>query len=442
MRSDNVTSQVALTTGVNLALLALGVASGILVARLLGTTGRGELAAIQLWPTFLATVAMFGLPEALGYYSASDAVNRGRYLSTATLMAVFSSLIFMVGGYFAIPILLQVQSADTIRASQAYLLLLPLMALGGIPPHAMRGSGQLGIWNLLRLFPTLGWLAVIGIAALAHHAHPTVITGGYLAALAVLCLPANLIVYRQVARPYTLDRSLGAKLARYGFPSMLSSVPQLFNLRLDQMIMASLMSSHLLGLYVVAVAWSSGITPLMTSLGFVLFPRIASQSDAAAGVEVLAQASRLCVILGGILCLIGIPITPMVFPLLFGRQYVEAIPSATILIVGAAILGFNYLLQEGLRGLGYPSAVLWAELGGLGVTAIALVLLLQPLGIVGAAFASLLGYASITMLLLALLRKHTGTSLKHLVRPTRAEFRIIQEKMKVVLTKLTPAHVS
>ena len=44
--------------------------TGALAARLLGPDGRGQLAAIQMWPNFLAAIANLGLPEALVYFSA------------------------------------------------------------------------------------------------------------------------------------------------------------------------------------------------------------------------------------------------------------------------------------------------------------------------------------------------------------------------------------
>src|SRR5713101_4590346 len=63
-------SRILLTAGTNGLSAVLGITTGMLAARLLGPQGRGELAAIQTWPSFIATLAMLGLPEALVYYSA------------------------------------------------------------------------------------------------------------------------------------------------------------------------------------------------------------------------------------------------------------------------------------------------------------------------------------------------------------------------------------
>jgi len=57
-----------LTTGV---LQLANLASGLLAARLLLPEGRGELAIAILWPTTLAYLLLFGLSDAVLYYSAN-----------------------------------------------------------------------------------------------------------------------------------------------------------------------------------------------------------------------------------------------------------------------------------------------------------------------------------------------------------------------------------
>lgn len=70
--------QVGLTMATNLIIAALGIVMGILSARLLGPQGRGELATIQLWPTFIAAFGMLGMPEAVLYFASRAPERAGR----------------------------------------------------------------------------------------------------------------------------------------------------------------------------------------------------------------------------------------------------------------------------------------------------------------------------------------------------------------------------
>src|ERR1035437_970550 len=50
-------------------LLALGALTGTAAARLLGPQGRGELAAIILWPSMLVTMVSMGMNQAIVFHT-------------------------------------------------------------------------------------------------------------------------------------------------------------------------------------------------------------------------------------------------------------------------------------------------------------------------------------------------------------------------------------
>jgi O-antigen/teichoic acid export membrane protein len=133
----------------------LGLVSGVLAARLLGPRGEGELAAIQTWPSFMATVAMLGIPSALAYYSAREPTVAGRWLSTAIVLGFAGCVPFAIVGYFVMPWLLSSQTTAIIAGARAYLWLFPILALVGMLVHPLRGRNDLVAWNLLRPLPTV-----------------------------------------------------------------------------------------------------------------------------------------------------------------------------------------------------------------------------------------------------------------------------------------------
>ncbi len=420
-------AHVVLTSGTNILLMLLGVLTGVLVARLLGPDGRGQLAAIQLWAGFFALIAMLGLPEALAYYAAKGPDQAGHYLVSTVVLSLITSFVFVLIGYWLMPVVLSAQSPQIISAARWYLLLLPLTALGGVPYHALRGRSDFLVWNSLRLLPGLGWLVVIGVAWLLDKRDAQFLAHGYLIALAGLFLPIALIVSKRIGGPYVVKFYTWRKLLRYGIPSVLGSVPQMFNLRLDQMLMAVFLPTKLLGLYVVAVSWSGIVAPLVNALGVALLPRIAGQANVTERTRVFAQGSRLAVLVAASTALAATVLTPVVIPLFFGNDFIDAIPAGIALVWAGGILGVNGVLEEGLRGLGVPRALLMAELGGLVMTVVALLVLLPPWNIMGAAIASIIGYGTVMLLLIFQARRITGCSVLDLLCPTRVEIiRIFQ----------------
>jgi len=215
----------------------------------------------------------------------------------------------------------------------------------------------------------------------------------------------------------------------------------MLNLRLDQMLMAALLPVHTLGLYVVAVTWSNAVSPLPNALANVLFPQTASKSDPEDRRQVFAIGSRLAVLSAVSIALVVVALTPWVLPLLFGTAFAAAVGPAIVLVGAAAIDAVNGVLEEGLRGLGRPALVLWAELCGLAVTGVSLLLLLGPMGIMGAALASVLGYGAVLVSLIVASRALTRCSPSVLLRPGWAEIDRIRLSGRRLREQLFPKPV-
>jgi O-antigen/teichoic acid export membrane protein len=428
-------NQVLLTTGANIALAALGVVTGVISARLLGVQGRGELAAIQLWPSFLAGIALLGVPEALTYFTARDMSHAGRHLASAVSLALLISIPFTIVGYWLMPIFLQAQSDGIVNVARVYLIFLPLSALIAVPYQSLRGLGDFVVWNAMRLLPGLTWLGLLLICSMTHLANAQTLAVGYLCTYAFLFIPVGLTIVRRVPRPYKVDPGSWIPMMRYGVPSALSSIPYALNLRMDQMLMLGFLPSNTLGLYVVAVTWSGAVSPLLNAIGSVIFPRIASSHLAEQRVNLMAQGTRMTVLLAGMLTFCVLIVTPVALPFLFGVDFAVVVPTALVLVIAGGVAGINTVLEESLRGLGHPKAVLLAELIGLVATISLLVLLLRPLGTMGAALASMLAYSGVTVVLLREIQKTTGCSWQYILRPGRQEVESLYRQARLVVTR-------
>src|SRR5262245_2797465 len=97
------------TAAANAALAVIGLLTGLLTARLLGAEGRGQLAAVQAWPLFLATLGSFGLPEAIAYFVARSPSQARAALATGLLLALPFVLIAVVSGLWLVPAMLRGQ---------------------------------------------------------------------------------------------------------------------------------------------------------------------------------------------------------------------------------------------------------------------------------------------------------------------------------------------
>ncbi len=418
-------SHVLLATATSLLMGALGFLSGPLAARLLGPTGRGELAAIQAWPLLLTTLAALGLHEALIYFSARTPDRSASYLTSATLIALVASIPAVAAGYLLMPLLLHAQTPATITTARWYLVVVPLASLIAMPMGALRGRRDLVTWNALRLATPVGWLLLLLAAWWTGHRTAGWLAAAFLGLSAALACLAWSVAWGRIRGARQADRDDWPALLRYGVPTMASQTPMLLNMRFDQMLMAAFLAPGMLGLYAVAVAWSAAIGPVLSGVGSVVFPVVASHREAADRLSVLARGTRLAVVLA-VACGVVLGLfAPVAIPALFGSAFEPAVPAALVLVLAAVVAEIAGVLREGARGLGATGAVLKSELCGLFVGLGTLALLIGPLGILGAALASLIGYSAGAAWLARAVRQETGCSTAVLLRPRMADVRSV-----------------
>lgn len=423
------------TLGANLVLAGLAAVSGVALARLLGPTVRGEVAAIQLWGTFVGALASLGVQEAVVYFTARRRSDAGRYLASGMVLNALTPIPFVVAGWFLIPVVLAAQRAEVHDLARLFLLAIPLYNWTGYPGASLRALGSFSVWNLLRVLPSLGWVVVIVAAWWAGTLTPRVLTVGYLAMLAVVLVVAVVLAARVVPGPYAVDVGTWSPMLRFGVPGMLSTVPQTLNVRLDQMLLAAVVGAEDLGLYVAAVAWAGVLAPVLSALGPVLFPRLASEADEHTRVTLFWRAVRGSVVVAAALVAVVSALTPIAVRLLFGEAFVDAVPAAMVLVVASAVLSLNLVVADGWRGLGRPVEVLIGEAAGLVATVLALAVLLPALGIVGAAVASLVGYGlTMVVMLVRVGRRYPGAGIANAV-PGPADLREVWRSARAALSR-------
>ena len=362
---------------------------------------------MQSWALVFGTIAGLGMSEAVVYFGSRNPHLTTSYLTTALIPVGISVCLTAGMGWGLMPLLLHAQTQQVIN--DARILLLMMMPVFGmfVVYESLRAYGAWRSWNYLRILPHLFWLCVLLVAiSKASWANPSFLAKIYPVIFLFQIVPAIFIVWRHHARsPIKLSLQHIRPLISYGAPVMATALPQTLNLRLDQLMMSSILPAQSLGLYVAAVSWSTASSFIFLALSQVLFPHISSLANR----EHQLQFIKRSVVLGSLLALLltglMLLITPAMVILFFGEKYRPAVPVALILAIACTFLNINQILSGVLRGLGYPKGVLFSEIVGLFITVGLLCLLLPKYQIVGAGMASLIAYAGVTLVLFSYVRK-------------------------------------
>ena len=406
-----VARSIAETACTNVVLGALGVATGVIAARWLGPEGRGELAAIQMWPTTLAWLAMMGLPHAVIYFSAQHPGESKRYLVTALVTGSAVMPIFAVAGYYLMPLLVSAQPDRVVQGARVYLLVLPVSLLFAVPHHVLRGVQHYRLWNVLRVVPALLWVAVVVGAAALQITDPVVMTTTYIVLFAVIGVVAFWTVWKWTVGPSSPTASAFFSLMKFGLPAAFSTLPQVFSVRLDQMVVAALLPPRQLGLYAAAVAWTGGTAMMSTALAVIVSTQIAANASEDEKRYLFNRGVNAAVWVITVPVVVLSAIAPFGVNVVFGREFAEAAAPAMILVVASGMNAFNVVLEELLRGFGKPGATFWAESTAAGVSLTLLLYLLPHGGLVAASVASLVGSFAATSVLVIYGRRNADLNI-------------------------------
>jgi O-antigen/teichoic acid export membrane protein len=384
-----------LSLGASLAIQGTNVLTGILLARTLGPEGRGELTAALLWPMMLAGVGSLSLMDATTYRAAKSAPV-GTLAGSALVLCAIQSIPLIAIGALVIPLALSSYDAEPRLAALLYLAYIPLNLVTLAFLGVLNGLHRFRRFHLLRLLVIVS--TACGLVALWAADELTVLTAVlvYIAAETTTATAVVVSVLRAKEEPLAFSRPLASELVRFGLRSHLGNMSSFLSERVDQLFVSVVLGPAKLGLYVIAVTLTSLSSFIGSSVALVALPTLAGYPEAARRAAARAYVA-VTVILSALLTIPLLLFTPQVIELAFGEEFLGATDAARVLLVAAVVLATNRVFGAILRAVNRPLAAGGGDVLALIVTAAGLAILLPAFGILGAAIASLLAYATGTV---------------------------------------------
>ena len=371
-------------TGANVVSLLAAVIAGPITARALGVEGRGELAAILAVLTLAPWVLDLGIGQWLARERARGA-SRAEVLGAALPLVLGGSLLGVVLAYPISELLGQGRSVVT-----TFILVGLLVVPISVVLHALVGlavgESRWRLYATTRIASSLLPLAAIVVLAVADRLTVASAAAAYFGGALIGSLPLLRLV--RGAWPLSLTRRRTREAAGFGSKSWLSQVAGTANIRLDQVLMAGLVSSRQLGLYAVAVTVASITHGLTSAVSAALFPRVAEGDGELAARSCRVTALVVGAIGGGLAVL-----SPVFIPFVFGDAFEDAVPMAIVLLTASIPLAASVVLGAALVAADEPAAAMRAELVALAVMLPAIVVFVPGAGGLGAALISLGAYS-------------------------------------------------
>ncbi len=422
-RSSRVVARLA---GVNVAVLLAALMTGSITARTLGVSGRGDLAAIIAVLTIGPWLLDIGQTLWLGRERARG-VGREELLGAALPVAFACSLIAVAA---AIPLSHALGHGRPVVTTflEIGLFSMPLSVILQTLAGLATGESRWGLVIANSLASS--FLPAVTIVVLAVLRLLTVASAA--AAYLIGSLVGSLLFLKVVRgmRRLVFERWRVVAASRFGVKSWLSTVSATATNRLDQVLMAGLVSSRVLGLYAVAVTVASVTNGIIGAVSGAQYPRVAEGDGG-----IVARSSRVTMAIVGCVALMLAAASPWLMPVVFGSAFKDAVPMAIVLLVASVPMAGAFVLSSALTAANNPGSALRAELVALAFTLPALIAFLRDYGGLLAAIVSLIAYTIRLSLQLVPARRTFSTSCRTFLLPTREDLIWIKDRVRLVTAR-------
>ncbi len=380
---DSFAKSVLLVFGSRAAVLAAGLATSIVVARALGTEGRGQYFTIVTTATLLSQAANLGL-------SSSNTVTAAR--EPATIPILVGNSAWLAVGVAALSALVVATLRDsvavTLKVTREQLLFVPMLG-ASILLYTLLTSiiaaqhrfGALSQWQL--------GSAAVSLALLLACAALSAGTEGFLAGTTIAATGVTGLLYLRLPRPAreSLEGRIAVARAGVGY-SLNAYFALLFAFTLQRTgvyVLGMYRGAADVGVYSVALQIYDSLAVLPGAAALVLLTRNAASDGSTwpATISVLARVGTILVVAAAVLGLVA----DQFVELAFGDEFANAGAVVRALLPGAVAIGLTAILSQFLVSREFPITLVAVWLAGLITTVLLAARVTTDHGPVGAAWA-------------------------------------------------------
>ena len=434
MKPSKFSESVFLTLSARFIGIGCGLLSSIIIARILGPSGKGILAILTVLAGLILLFGNFGLPASNIYFIGKRKEILPQITNNSLWFGVIGGIFFSLFVYFVIikytTIFTNIFTKDIpLLLVWITLLTIPFAFVASLFPNILLACKKFLSYNGIAIANSI--LSLIGIfldlvifkKGITELVIVTAVIGIVMSAIYLFSTVRQVQV--KIKCSFSLD--LFFQMSKYGIRSYLACLFGFLIIRADMFLVNYYLGTAATGIYSVDARFADLLCVLPSTVGLLLFSKIASSNDKG---EFTQKISRTTVILMLVVCSFAALLAKPLILFFYGDSFAQAIRPFFWLLPGIFFLGIGTIFMQDLAGRGLPPIVYIA-------TAIALVVnigmniwLIPILKISGAAIASSVAYTLMAILTIGYFLKLTNKTVFD-------TFFIKRKDLKFIITKFS-----
>ena len=431
------TFDVSINFGIQITVFFFSSITSIIIARVLGPSGKGIYSLAITIPTMAAFLVSMGLNYSNIYLIGKKKYPIGTIVANSFLYSLCAGslaaiLLFVLSPFFAPRIF------NDYSSTKYLYLTLPttpfLLLLQGIHYILL---GHRKMWHIAAVViarPLVYLIVLIFFFFLGLSIYKVVLS--YIAGVtAAVIVGVYIFAKSNYFKTLKLSKNIFVESFIFGCKQHLGAISQLLNFRLDLLIIAAFLSPKAVGLYSIAVLIGEIVWYISRSVAEILYSKTASSEEAVAD-SFTPLVCRNITLLTFLACLILYLLSGKLIPLIFTPQFLPSVTALHLLLPGIFFFSISRILSHDLTGRGFPQYSSYASFIAL-ITTISFDMLLIPrFGINGASVASSIAYTVHAFIIIYLFKKTTGTKILNLLVFKSQDFLIYKKFITFFMHKM------
>lgn len=426
---------VSITLATRIAILMVGLATSVIMARALGPEGKGLFSLAVLVASITFAMTNLGIGTASGYLlgrkRASFEELAGNWLSLSLVIGVGTLAVSMMLAPVLAP---HFVPAVPLAAIAVSLVCVPFLNLSTNFQMLFRANNDFQSFNLVEaLQPGAFFVLFVAAAIVLSDRLFGASVAVYLLSTIIAGIGAVLLVARSSRLAFRWNGALVKEALGFGVQQNLANFLNLLNYRFDMLLVNYFLDPKFVGFYSISVVIAEKLWYVPNILSAVLHPRVAHAESAAEANRDTARVSRITVLLMGAgaagILLLGRPM----IRILFSNRFLPAVVPLFVLLPGILMISVAKVLTSDLIARGFPRANMWAGTVGFVSNVILNVILIPRMALVGAALSSTVSYTLYAVVIMIFFLRITRVPLASLVVPTADDIRLLRDRTRSYL---------
>jgi O-antigen/teichoic acid export membrane protein len=424
----NLIKKSGITFGVKVASASLNLISGILIARILGPSGKGIYTMVILIPTMAIMLGNMGIDSANIHF-----VGKKKYaLKDIISNSLFSSLLFSL-------VLISIMVIFRKTINQLFLkncnilylniviLSIPLLFINRFLGAIILGQNRIIEFNFLQIIqPTVIVLGLIIFLLFFDFGILSTILIWSMGVIVTL-LFSFLFIVRYAPIRLKFSPMVFKDNIKFGIKGHIANLSTFINYRIDMFMISFFKGTKSLGYYSIGVGLAELVWYISDSVSKILAPKIATSKFSEAN-RITPVVSRNVFAWSTLMMIVLLILSKYIVKFIYGEQFLPSVVPLRFLSLGIISLSFDKVLSADLLGRGKIEIAMYASICAM-ITNVFLNLFLIPkYGISGAAIASSVSYTVSAILILIPYSRISKVNVSKIIMIQKNDFKLYKIK--------------